>query len=226
MVTGLEKSNFMTKKTKYVIATAVVASLFSTSFKGIDNFEYETTNISGFTIEESEIYESTVSAEKVEAEKTFFNLPYTGKSFIAFKEAVAFKESMGLYHLVNSYGYMGKYQFGKTTLKGVGINDPSEFLKDPALQEKAFRALVARNKWELRNEIKRYNGKVIDGVKITESGLIAAAHLGGAGSVKKFLKTGEVFHDGYGTSIKLYLKRFGGYDTSGIIADKNAKVKM
>ena len=225
-MTGLEKSNFMTKKTKYVIATVVLASLFSTGFKGIDNIEYETNDIEGFSLEESEIYESTVSAEKVETEKKFFKLPYTGKSFIAFKEAVAFRESMGLYHLVNTYGYMGKYQFGKTTLKGVGINSPSQFLKDPSLQEKAFKALVSRNKWELRNEIKRYDGKVIDGVKITESGLIAAAHLGGAGSVKKFLRTGQVFHDGYGTSIKSYLKRFGGYDTSGIIANRNAKVKM
>ena len=217
----------MTKKTKYVIATVLLASFFSTGFKGLENYDYETNNdIDGFYLHESEIYESTVSAEKVETEKTFFKLPYTGKSFIAFKEAVAFKESMGLYHLVNTYGYMGKYQFGKTTLKGVGIMDPSEFLKNPELQEKAFKALVARNKWELRNEIKNYDGKVIDGVKITESGLIAAAHLGGAGSVRKFLRTGEVFHDGYGTSIKSYLKRFGGYDTSGIVANKNAKVKM
>lgn len=208
------------------MATVVLASLFSTGFKGIDNFEYEANNIEGFSLQESEVYESSVSTEKVEAEKTFFNLPYTGKSFIAFKEAVAFKESMGLYHLVNSYGYMGKYQFGKTTLKGVGINDSSEFLKDPALQEKAFKALVARNKWELRNEIKRYNGKVIGGVKITESGLIAAAHLGGAGSVKKFLRTGEDFQDGFGTSIKIYMKRFGGYDISGVIANKNAKVRV
>ena len=217
----------MTKKTKYVLATVVLASFLSTGFKSLDNYEYETNNtIEGFYLDKSEVFEPTVSTEKVETEKTFFNLPYTGKSFIAFKEAVAFKESMGLYHLVNTYGYMGKYQFGKTTLRGVGIHDSSLFLKSPELQEKAFKALVARNKWELRNEIKRYEGKVIGGIKITESGLIAAAHLGGAGSVKKFLRTGEVFHDGYGTSIKSYLKRFSGYDTSGIVADRNAKVVL
>ncbi|UYW01434.1 peptidoglycan-binding protein LysM [Flavobacterium agricola] len=216
----------MTKKTKYVLATVIIASFFSTGFKSLDNFDLDTNTVEGFYIDDSEVFEPTVATEKVETEKTFFKLPYTGKSFIAFKEAVAFKESMGLYHLINSYGYMGKYQFGKTTLKGVGINDSSEFLKSPELQEKAFRALVSRNKWELRNEIKRYNGKVIGGVKITESGLIAAAHLGGAGSVKKFLRTGEVFHDGYGTSIKSYLQRFADYDTSGIVANKNAKVKV
>jgi len=32
--------------------------------------------------------------------------------------------------------------------------------------------------------------------------------------------------DGFGTSLKSYIKKFGGYDTSNIIANANAKVKM
>lgn len=96
------------------------------------------------------------------------------------------------------------------------------------MQEKAFKALLARNKWELRKEIDRYEGKVIKGVKITESGILAAAHLGGAGSVKSFLKSNgnNGFTDGFGTSLKSYLRKFGGYDTSNIVANPNAKVKM
>lgn len=223
MVTGLEKSIYMIKKSTFVVSTVVLASLFSTGFSDINNVEPQ--KLEGFHLTESEVYDYSVPAVE-ETEKTFYALPFTGKSFIAFKEALAFKESMGLYHLVNSYGYMGKYQFGKSTLKTVGVDNPSNFLKDPVLQEKAFKALMAKNKWELQNEIKRYEGKIISGIKITESGLLAAAHLGGAGSVKKFLKTGDVFEDGYGTSIKTYLKRFGGYDTSIIIANKNAKVKL
>ena len=223
MVTALEKSIYMIKKSTFVVTTVVLASLFSTGFSDINNVE--TIKLEGFHLTESEVYDYSVPAVE-ETEKTFYALPFTGKSFIAFKEALAFKESMGLYHLVNSYGYMGKYQFGKSTLKTIGIDNPSKFLKDPVLQEKAFKALMSKNKWELQNEIKRYEGKVVSGIKITESGILAAAHLGGAGSVKKFLRTGDAFEDGYGTSIKTYLKRFGGYDTSNIIANKNAKVKL
>ena len=71
------------------------------------------------------------------------------------------------------------------------------------------------------------SGKVIDGVKITESGILAAAHLGGSGSVKRFLNSiGEKkCRDDYGTSIKTYMRDFGGFETSGIRAVKNAKVK-
>jgi hypothetical protein len=151
---------------------------------------------------------------------------FTGKLFKAYKEAIAFKESQGKYHLVNSLGYMGKYQFGRSALRAIGIRDFSDFLKNPALQEKAFAALCAKNKWELRYEIKRYEGKVIGGVKVTESGILAAAHLGGAGSVKRFFKSNgtRYLKDGYGTSLRSYMRKFGGYETAGIIADCDATV--
>jgi len=45
---------------------------------------------------------------------------------------------------------------------------------------------LSRNKWELKEEIEKFSGKIISGVKITESGILAAAHLGGPGSVKRF----------------------------------------
>ncbi|MFB9077000.1 peptidoglycan-binding protein LysM [Flavobacterium procerum] len=154
------------------------------------------------------------------------NVPYTGNHLIGFKEAVAFKESQGKYRLVNSLGYMGKYQFGSKALRAIGIKDDKAFLKDPALQEKAFMALLAKNKWILRNEIERYEGKIISGVEITESGILAAAHLGGAGSVKNFFKNkgNKHFRDAFGTSLKSYLRDFAGYDLSFIEADNNATV--
>lgn len=157
---------------------------------------------------------------------TNLNIPFTGKFFIAYKEAIAFKESQGSYRLVNSLGYMGKYQFGMSALRAIGIHDRNLFLNSPKLQEKAFIALLAKNKWELRNEIRKYKGKTIGGVRVTESGILAAAHLGGAGSVKKFFQTAgrHYMRDGYGTSLRSYMKRFGGYETSAIIADSNARV--
>lgn len=151
---------------------------------------------------------------------------HTGKSFTGFKEAVAFKESQGKYTLVNSFGYMGKYQFGGSALRAIGITNASNFLKNPELQEKAFNALLAKNKSILKDEIQQYEGKVIAGIEITESGILAAAHLLGAGSVKKFLRNeGEVrIVDGYGTSLRSYLRRYSGYDTSHIVANDNPQI--
>ena len=151
--------------------------------------------------------------------------PYLGKSYLGFKEALAFKESRGNYFTVNDLGYLGKYQFGAETLKLLGVYNPEYFLYTPELQEKAFLANSERNKWILRKDISRFVGKEIHGVAITESGILAAAHLAGPGSVKKFLRSfgGDNFSDAYGTSISSYMKRFSGYDTSFIKANKRAK---
>ncbi|RZJ63868.1 MAG: peptidoglycan-binding protein LysM, partial [Flavobacterium sp.] len=160
--------------------------------------------------------------------KINFNFPFTGKSYIGFKQAVAIKESQGLYKLVNPYGYMGKYQFGRSTLRGLGITNTKEFLNSPRLQERAFKALCAKNKWELRKEIAKFEGRIIGGVLITESGILAAAHLGGANSVKGFLNSNgrKGFRDGFGTSLKSFMKKFGGYDTSNIVAHPEPKVSF
>ncbi|WP_324309551.1 peptidoglycan-binding protein LysM [Xanthomarina sp.] len=153
--------------------------------------------------------------------------PTLGKSFVGFKEALGFKESGGDYFTVNTLGYLGKYQFGKETLKLIGIHNPVHFLSNPELQEKAFIANAERNKWVLRKDIKRFSGKVINGTKITESGILAAAHLAGPGNVKKYLRSfgADGFSDAYGTSVAYYIKKFSGYDTSKIEPNKKAKVK-
>ncbi len=154
-------------------------------------------------------------------------VPYTGCFFVGFKEAIAFKESQGVYHKINTIGHIGKYQFSASTLKSVGVTDVTHFLTNEALQEKAFIALLSQNKWYLRHQIKAYSGKIMAGIYITESGILAAAHLGGAKSVKIFLKSGgkRVIKDQYGTSIKKYMYFFSGYDTSMIPANKNARAQ-
>ena len=60
---------------------------------------------------------------------------------------------------------------------------------------------------------------------VTESGILAAAHLAGPGSVKKYLRSYGLdnFADGYGTTICHYMKRFSGYDTSFVKPNKKAK---
>jgi len=154
-------------------------------------------------------------------------VPYTGRYFIGYKEAIAHKESQGKYRKINTLGYLGKYQFGVGTLKSIGIHDSLGFLNNPKLQEKAFVTLLSKNKYELRHYIQYFEGKVVDGVKITESGILAAAHLGGTGSVKRFLNTnGErKMKDDYGTSVRTYIRDFGGFDTKAIQAVKNATVE-
>ena len=156
------------------------------------------------------------------------SVPFLGKSFLGFCYDLGFSESSGNYRAVNRLGYLGKYQFGRSTLKWVGIHNTSRFLNSPLLQEKAFEALISKNKWVLRDYIDKFNGQSINGVKITESGLLAAAHLGGAGNVMKFLDSnGEiVFRDANRVPITKYMKRFVDYDVSEIIPDNNARATL
>ena len=131
----------------------------------------------------------------------------------AFLDAIGFRESGNRYDIVNRYGYMGKYQFGRKTLRGLGFKmSKKEFLNSPELQEQAMQSLLRQNKRSLRKYIKKYDGKYVHGVLVTESGLLAAAHLGGAGSVKKWFRTGKVRKDGNGVKITSYMKQFSGYD--------------
>lgn len=153
-------------------------------------------------------------------------IPYLQNDFLAFKEALAFKESQGKYRVVNTLGYLGKYQFGKSTLERFRIYNTDQFLKNPELQESTFLAYCKVNKWILRKDIKRSVGKVINGVKITESGILAAAHLSGAGNVKKYLRSNGQHNlsDAYGASISLYIKKFAGFDVSYIEANRKASI--
>ena len=162
---------------------------------------------------------------KVVAPDPNTKLPFLENSYVAFKEALAFKESRGRYNAVNTFGYLGKFQFGSSTLKTLGIYNLNLFLNSPELQEKAFLANTKRNKWKLTLEINRFTGSEINGVIVTESGILASAHLAGPGSVKKYLRSygATGFKDAFGTSIQNYIKKFSGYDTSSVIPNQKAK---
>lgn len=152
--------------------------------------------------------------------------PFAGTDFIGFREALAFKESKGNYFAVNTFGYLGKYQFGLDTLELLGIYNGQQFLDDPQLQEKVFQTNISRNKWILRKDINRFVGKRIRGIEITESGILAAAHLAGAGNVKNYLRSfGQIdVKDGYGTNIAVYLQQFAGFDISSVEPIKNPRI--
>jgi len=136
------------------------------------------------------------------------------KNHSTFLSAIGFRESSNNYKAINQFGYLGKYQFGRKTLNAIGFKDVSnrEFLANPSIQEKAMLALLKQNKHTLRKEIAKYSGKVINGIYITESGILAAAHLAGAGNVKRFFRKGYEFRDGNGTKMTSYMKQFANYE--------------
>ncbi len=212
------------KVAKFSILPVVAGCLFfSFSTKEAANLElemYKTSPIDSIVYTVSDFKDSSLVELPV-----LKAVPQLGKSYIGFKEAIAFKESRGDYKVINEFGYMGKYQFGKGTLELIGIYNTQSFLDSPELQESAFYANASRNKWILIRDIKRFSGKKINGITITESGILAAAHLAGPGSVKKYLRSwgANAFSDAFGTTIGYYMKRFEGYDTSFVKPERKAK---
>ena len=213
-----------------ILPIVVFAIAFNVFFK-TESIDLKNYDVAGLELDYTVAIEADseqAAEDKINLELSYCVSPILGKSFVGFKEALAFKESRGNYRTVNTLGYLGKYQFGRETLKLIGIYNTTSFLQNPELQEKAFIANAMRNKWILRRDIKRFVGKQIDGIVVTESGILAAAHLAGPGSVKKYLRSyGALgFTDAYGTTVRNYMKRFSGYDTSFIQANKKAKASL
>lgn len=202
----------------------VVTVIVGTGFNSKDNIDFSVYSTEGLELNFDVPTETELNLTISPVTPKFYL--FLGKSYVGFKEALGFKESRGDYHIVNDYGYMGKYQFSRATLRMIGFKNTDNFLFDTKQQEAAFLAYTSKNKWILRRDIKRYTGKTVGGVKVTESGILAAAHLAGAGNVKKFLRSSGArgFADANGASIRYYLKKFSGYDTSHIVANKKPRV--
>ncbi len=132
----------------------------------------------------------------------------------SFMDSIGFKESSNKYDAVNRLGYKGRYQFGGLALKDLNLISRKDFLENKNLQDLSFISLCRINKFRLRKEIKAFVGDTINNIKITESGLLAAAHLVGYKSVRKYLKSnGSIIrHDANKMSLETYLSRFSGYD--------------
>lgn len=165
------------------------------------------------------------------------------KTFQEFLDDLGARESGGNYKSFNKYGYAGKYQMGEAAMIDAGyykkdngkynndwsgkftgrdgVNSILDFLNNPKAQENAQRTFKKRQ-WMYLKAVgaDKYVGKTINGHTITPSGLLAGAHLKGAGSVIKYLKSdGKLIEkDGFGTSVETYIKRFAGYDISPIIS--------
>ena len=186
------------------LSLAVIAMFAIMAFTSINSIKFE--KPIEITTKKAELVPFTPEFELIELE-----LPTN--THVDFLQAIGQKESGNNYTVVNSFGYMGKYQFGAATLKGLGYKvTKEEFLNNPALQEEAMQALLEHNRKKLRKQIEKYCGDTVNGVYITESGILAAAHLAGQGNVKKFFRKGYEFKDGYGTTMTSYMKKFSGYE--------------
>ena len=188
---------------------------------------FATTVLTSVSIDSSSIYSAK---EKPEFIVKLHTVPFIDKDFIGFKEFLGFFESGSDYNKINRFGYLGKYQFGKGTLKIYGVSDLNNFIKSPELQERVFLMNVKRNKWILRREIKKYSNIFLGDLYISESGILAAAHLSGPGNVKKFLrnKASKDFNkkDANGTSISDYIRIFKNYDLENINQERRPKINQ
>ena len=209
MFSGIFKNNFL-----------IIFFLISTSF---NNFDDDNPNL---------IFEDLVTADYIDTANYFEDVVsdflFLKKDFIGFKEILGYKESTSDYKKVNKFGFMGKYQFNLNTLKMYKIKNSKKFINNAELQERVFLINVQRNKWILRKDIKWFVGSNINNTIITESGIIAAAHLAGPGNVKKYLRSGGKYNtkDAFGTSISKYMEYFKGYDLSMIKAVRKPKVML
>ena len=157
-------------------------------------------------------------------------------SYGQFLNALGNRESGGDYGAVNQFNYLGKYQFGEAALIDVGyyradgssandwkagfwtgrdgVDSKAEFLADHAAQENAIRAYMVLQ-WSYLGPMQKYDGQVLGGLKLTVSGLLAGAHLVGAGAVATVINSGGsiVPKDGNGVAVTEYIGQFAGYLT-------------
>tara|TARA_R110000824_G_scaffold195548_1_gene378367 strand:- start:936 stop:1529 length:594 start_codon:yes stop_codon:yes gene_type:complete len=133
-----------------------------------------------------------------------------------FKEDMAMSESSNKSDVVNTDGFMGKYQFGDDRLtdfkNDTGSDfDKTDFLNDESLQDQVFDWHVNDiSNYIDSNDLNSFIGKTINGIKITKQGLIAGAHLGGKYGMRQFLETGGEYNpsDKNGTKISDYITKF------------------
>ena len=145
---------------------------------------------------------------------------YHDMEFSRFINDLGYKESKNNWLSVNRIGCFGEWQFAESTLRYLGFRKITlrKFRVNPyifprELQIGALEALIRVNLYYLA-DYEHYIGYSIKGIVISKSGMVAASHLGGAGSLKKFLNSkGRINKkDIFGTSVSDYLRKFTGYD--------------
>ena len=108
---------------------------------------------------------------------------------------VNLKDSIKAYQTIcndKNSSAIGKYQMTKSARSAVGLgNVPDDvFLNWPELQDIACYKLLHLNYNQMKGFIKEYDGQIINGYYLTESGMLSLSHaLGGSGAID-WIKTG------------------------------------
>jgi hypothetical protein len=173
-----------------------------------------------FKISSAPIVDFKVRMERFRMVSEYVEKKHHESEFYRFINDLGRRESGNNWLSVNRIGCFGEWQFAESTLRYLGYKKLTlrKFRKNPFIfprdmQLKALKTLIRVNQ-VLLTDYEHYIGDSIRGVRITRSGMIAASHLGGAGSLKKFLDSkGKINrNDILGTSIYDYLKIFRDYD--------------
>lgn len=200
-----------------VFNTGLMAFYYYTGMKKlilISVLMFVTYNITAPTID-FRLWATRYPAIQKEADRLLKEL-----AFSRFIDDLGYRESENNWLSINRIGCFGEWQFSESTLHFLGYRNItlSRFKADPEifpaeLQRKALKSLIRVNLALLR-DYQHLIGDSIGNVLITKSGMIAAAHLGGAGSVRKFFESkGSINRkDVLGTSIVNYMNRFSKYD--------------
>jgi len=157
-------------------------------------------------------------------------VPVIQGDLYVFLGAVAQRESNNMQHVVNRIGMLGKYQFSPKTLWSLGARfkvTRAEFLGNSALQDSAMIQYLRDNRTILRDIIVEYEGEWYEGIYITESGLLAGAHLVGPHGLRAFFDPNYTVRrgsrtirprtkDGNGTNVSEYIEEFSGYDLDAL----------
>ena len=142
------------------------------------------------------------------------------KDLLRFLEAIALFESNNRYDVVNSYGFLGRYQFSPRTIKHLGYDILNEdFLRNKRVQDEIMLAYMRENYVSLRPYIEEYNNTNYKGMYITTSSILAGAHFAGAMGMKRFLlnkldSIGTV--DANGMTLRKYMTKFSDYNVEEV----------
>ena len=147
-----------------------------------------------------------------------------------FMDSMAMRESNNTPTVVNRYGYLGKYQFGPKTLWDLGRRfqvTKDEFLGNVALQDNAMKQYLKDNRTTIRDLVIQYDGRWYNGIYITESGLLAGAHLVGPHGLRAYFdpsyrirRNGREIRprtfDGNGIGVREYISQFSGFNLAAL----------
>jgi len=141
-------------------------------------------------------------------------------NFMLFSDSLIKTESGHDTTIVNiNTGAIGAPQLMPETIKYLGYNiDLTDFVNNPScfpgqLQYEIFLQLLDSNHFYfVKNNVYDYVGQQIDSVTITKSGLLAAAHIGGAYGTKKFIETNGKYNPSDGHNrISDYMYKFANF---------------